>query len=214
MNIIPIKTAQSESLSADLVATYIESLKMFQKENMKLKDKFSDLIEKLPDPKHLAKNMSNEEIKIVFETVSFLWNKITGKDIIEETHVEAAPESLSGNYWMVRNGIILHGLNHYSIIKTNAALLQTILDLNGFALQQYLSSPPDKLFFYIIKNGGIRMFADKANSKLYFQLSEDTYAKWGRHKIKKYDFREKIVKIINDKNEYKGWKSGVEIRLT
>lgn len=203
-----------EAVSAELLATYIESLHAFKRDNPKLKDKFVDLIENLPSSQKVVKDMSNEEIKILYETVSYVWTKITGKDIIEETHITTAPESLSGVYWMIKNGVLLHGNNHYTIVKQNSQLFQSLLNLNGFALEQYLCSHPNKLINYIIKNGAIRIMADKNRSQIFFQLSEATYAKWGKDKIKKYDFRDKIVKIIDPKTEYKGWNSGVSIRLT
>ena len=44
-------------------------------------------------------------------------------------------------------------------------------------------------------------------------MSQNTYGKWGREKAKKYDFSLKIVRIIDFKTTYDGWKSGIPIKL-
>ena len=87
-----------------------------------------------------------------------------------------------------------------------------MLKINGFALQEYLGSRPNDLIKFIIDNGGVRMFVNK-NKKLYAQMSPETYGKWGRAKVKKYDFKLKAVKVIDLRAPYKGWKSGITIKL-
>ena len=196
----------------EVIATYVESLKMYQKDNPKLDKEYIRLIEKLPAPQQIKREFSTEECKILYETVGYLWRKITGQDIITEINTKHGPETLLGNYWMIKNGVLLQGVNHFSVVKQNASLFSTLLNLNGFALQQYLSSPPQKLIRYIIENGGMRIFVDKGLNA-YFQMSEETYAKWGRAKVKGLDFKKKIVKIIDFKVPYKGWKNGISIRL-
>ena len=87
-----------------------------------------------------------------------------------------------------------------------------MLGLNMFTLQEYLSSDPDKLLFYIIKNGGVRMFIDK-DKKAFFQMTPQTYAEWGKERVRRYKFDHKIVRVIDVRADYKGWKSGVAVRL-
>ncbi|GAF77777.1 unnamed protein product, partial [marine sediment metagenome] len=65
---------------------------------------------------------------------------------------------------------------------------------------------------FILENGGVRLFVNK-NKKLYAQMSSTIYGKFGKKKIKKYDFPERIVRIIDFKAPYKGWKSGIAIKL-
>lgn len=196
----------------EIIATYVESLKLYLKDNPNIEEKMTELISKLPVPRQIKKDLSIEECKLVYETVGYLWKKITGQDIIKEVHSQDAPETLTGNYWMIKNGVLLQGVNHFSIIKQNASMFSSLLKLNGFALQQYLVSNPLKLIKYILENGGMRVFIDK-NNNAYFQLSEETYGKWGRAKIKSLDFNKKIVKIIDFKAPYNGWKSGVSVIL-
>ena len=54
-------------------------------------------------------------------------------DIIEESQLEKDPETLMGNYWMLNNGVLLHGINHYGIIKNNDNLFCSLLDINNSA---------------------------------------------------------------------------------
>ena len=207
-----IAIKDEEIPKADVLATYVESLKMYLKDNPKTEGKFADLINNLPNPIKIHKDFSIQECKILHETVAYLWRKITGKKIVDEVKIIEAPESLFGNYWMIKNGILLHGTNHFTIIKQNAQLIASLLKLNAFTLEQYLCSEPNKLIQFIIKNGGVRLFINK-NKKMQIQMSSKTYGKWGKKKIKKYDFSKKIVRIVDFKVPYEGWKSGIPIKL-
>jgi hypothetical protein len=207
------KVAKEEKfLDADASAQYIEALNLYAKEHPSLDKKYLLLIEDLPSPRKIRQDFSIEECKILFETIDYLWKKITGENIIQDKEIEKAPETLFGNYWLIKNGILLKGVNHYSIIKNNANLFCTLLNLNGMTLQEYLSNRPHKVIEFILNNGGIRMFVNK-DRKLYAQMSSNTYGKWGKNKIKKYDFKLKAVKIIDFKRPYDGWKSGITIKL-
>jgi len=195
----------------DVLATYVESLKMYLEDNS-INPKLADLIETLPSPTKIIKDFSYQECKILFETVNYLWRQITGGDIIDENKIYDKPETLFGNYWIMSNGVLLHGINHYSIVKQNTNLFSTLLNLNGFALQQYLAGDPHELIRYIIENGAVRVFVTK-DKRAYFQMSEDTYADWGKAKVKKYEFKPRIVRIIDFKSPYSGWTSGIAVKL-
>ena len=210
--ITKIAVNENDIPNPDILATYIESLKLFLKDNPSLDKKIAGAIKSLPSPRIVKRDYSEAENKILFETVDWAWRKITGKDIIKEQNVREAPESLRGNYWLLKNGILLHGTNHFSIVKQNTSLISTLLNLNGFALQENLCSRPNNLIKYIIKNGGVRLFVNK-NKVLYTQMSSETYGKWGKQKIKKLDFQKRIVKIIDFTAPFEGWKSGIKIKL-
>jgi len=75
-----------------------------------------------------------------------------------------------------------------------------------------MSTDPNKLLFYVIRNGGVRIFINK-DKTAYFQMSENTYGKWGRKKVKGLDFAKKIVKILDFNQNYTGWDSGIGIKL-
>ena len=180
------------------------------KHNTIVPERYVKLIQKLPSSRQVSKDMSEKECEILYETIEFLWRKITGNKIIPEKKIETAPESLSGNYWLMNNGILLHGINHYDIIKKNAQLISTLLNIGGMALQEYLSGHPDKLIWMIIKNGGARLFITK-DKRFYCQISPETFGKWGKKKLKKYDFSKKAIKIIDLNAPFEGWKSGIPI---
>ena len=193
------------------LAAYVKILKLYLKEN-ELAPNIKRLIKGLPSPRVIKTSLSWEECKIIFETINYLWKEILGKDILKEQCIEEAGQEYLGNYWIFKNGFILNGENHFTAIKRDSSLITTILGLNGISLQYYLSTNPDKLIRYILKNGGVRMFVNKDNNG-FFQMSEDTYAKWGRNKVRKYDLKSKTVKIIDFRVPYKGWKSGITIKL-
>ncbi len=203
---------EKEVLGPETTAQYVEALELYAQEHPNLDKKYADLISNLPSSRKIILDFSIEECKILYETIDYLWRKITGNHIIQEKEIIKAPESLSGNYWLIKNGILLKGVNHFTIIKQNASLFCSLLNLNGMALQEYLANKPHKVIGFILNNGGIRLFIDK-NKKLYAQMSSSTYGKWGKSKIKKYDFKLKAVKVIDFKRPYTGWKSGITIKL-
>ena len=57
------------------------------------------------------------------------------------------------------------------------------------------------------------MFQGQRKIKSYFQMNDQIYGEWGRNKVKKLDFKNKIVKLIDKKINYDGWKSGITIIL-
>ena len=196
----------------ETLGAYVDAIQLYYKDHPDVNNVIADQIQKLPSARKIRLDYSEEECKILFESVAYIWREITGQDIIEESKITKGEDAFTGNYWLLENGVILEGINHYSIIKQNATMFSTLLNVNGFALQHYLSSSPEKVIYFIIKNGGIRMLIRKDN-KGYFQLSERTYAQWGKSKIKTFDLREKIVKILDSKAPYQGWNSGIPIKL-
>ena len=193
------------------LATYVESLKLYSKSS-KVDPEIEKLIKNLPTPKNVQNLLSSAELRVIAETIRFLWQKIAGQDIIGESKMEKASEKLLGNYWMISNGILLSGPNHCTIIKKNMDLFISLLDIDAFAMHENLASNPNTLIKLIIDHGGIRIFVNK-NGKAFFQLSDSIYGKWGRKKIKKYDFKEKVVRVIDTSAPYNGWSSGIAIRI-
>ena len=206
---VPIK----DMPTPEILSTYIESIQTVAKEKGDvLPENLRHLIDRLPTPKNVRNEASFEECKILFETVAYLWRYLTGAEIVDQLKMHVKPETLQGSYWMVTNGLLFHGPNHCTIAKQNMDLLATMLKINPFVLHDYMSGDPNDLIACLIKNGGIRMFVSK-NRKAFFQMSESTYAKWGKAKVKTYDFRPRIVKIIDFKVPFKGWESGVEFKV-
>ena len=206
------KIAKEEVPDAKTLALYTETLKSYLRDVPDLSEEITEIIKSLPSPKKIKRDFSIKECEILFESIGYIWKKITGQKLIQENEIINPPETLFGNYWLINNGILLSGINHYGIIKQNTSLICALLKINGFALQEHLHSNPNNLIKFIIDNGGIRMFINK-DKKLYAQMSSETYGKWGRAKIKKYDFKKKIVKVIDLNAPYKGWKSGIAIIL-
>jgi len=203
-----IKTSNKYPNLEEILA-HVDSLKLYA-ENKDITPAIKCTIDNLPTSRQIQLHMSNEEIKILWETVDWLWKKITGKDIISESTIIEKPDTLIGNYWIFNKGILLSGINHYTIIKNNASFICSLLGINGFALQQYLHQDPNNLMKFIIDNGGIRMFV-RTNREMFAQLSPQTYRNWGKKKLKTYDFHKKILKLIGPNSKYNGWNSGIDI---
>lgn len=194
------------------VATYVESLKMILKEDGIKDPKVKRIVADLPSPNHVKRHMSHHEATVLFQSVRWAWKEITGTDLEEEAGFEAAPETLLGNYWMMKNGMLLHGVNHYVIIKRNISLFASLLDIDPFVIHQKLAAPPQELIKLIIDNGGLRIFVT-TDKRSYFQMNDQVYKNWGRAKVKGLDFGYKLVKLIDASTDYTGWKSGISIKL-
>lgn len=206
------KTKEKDIPTGDIVASYVESLKTLVSDEKVNNMSVKKVINSLPPPTKIRSELSKQEIAIVFESVRYAWKEVSGQDIIEENKIRRSPETLNGNYWMIKNGIILEGPNHFTIIRKHMDLLASLLNIDPFVIHEKMSGTPNGLIKTIIDNGGMRIFVNKAR-KAFFQLSDKTYSEWGRDKIKKYDFKDKIVKVIDSRQPYCGWESGVLILL-
>ena len=196
---------------ADTLAAYVESLKLHAKES-KLPLKLNNAIDALPSPSKIKRDLSEQESKILYETVGWAWHQITGKNIEDEIKVQKAPERLMGNYWMLKNGMLMEGINHFTIIKQNMTLFAVILGIDPFVLEAESCSNPDKMIQTAIANGAVRVFINK-NKDAYFQMTDSTYGDWARNRIKKLDFTNKTIKIVDLKQPYCGWESGIVVRI-
>jgi len=198
--------------SVNDIASYVESINLYLAEGQIQDEEIKKLISNLPSPQNIRKRLSEEEVRILFQTVGYIWKKITGHDIIEDSKIEAKPDILCGNYWMIQKGILLNGTNHFSIIKQNIDLFRSLLGINAFVIHEKIGSEPNALIKLILDHGGMRLFISK-DKRFYAQMTDETYGKWGRDKIKKYDFPKRIVKILDKTSPYKGWKSGITVIL-
>lgn len=113
---------------------------------------------------------------------------------------------------MLMNGILLNGPNHFTIVKKNMELFRALLDINAFVMHEKMASPPDELIKTVLDHGGMRIFINRDKSG-YFQMTDETYSKWGRGKVKKMDLKNKVVKVIDKSNPYRGWDSGIVVKL-
>jgi hypothetical protein len=198
--------------SVEDLASYVDSIKLYLSDNQVKDEELKQRILDLPSPQNIRKRLSEEEVKILFQTIGYIWKKITGHSIIEDSKVEQKPDILCGNYWMLQKGILLYGVNHYTIIKQNLDLFRSLLGINAFALHEKMASEPNALIKLVLDHGGMRIFVSK-DKRAYFQMADDTYGKWGKRKAKRYDFPKKIIKVIDKTAPYKGWKSGITVIL-
>jgi hypothetical protein len=199
--------------SGEALSLIIQTLKEYlrdNKNNSKVPEEWKDLISRLPSPRQVKMDFSHQECKVLYETLEYLWKNITKEKIIPDEEVIPAPEKLMGNYWMISNGILLEGINSYDILKRNSNIICSLLGLSMMTLQEYLCNKPNTLIKYILRNGGVRLFITK-DGRLYAQMSSEVYGKWGKAKIKKLDFKKKVIKVVDLKVEYNGWKSGISI---
>jgi len=201
-----------EDITANEVASYIEALNIAFSDGKINEPEVIAVLQSLPSAYHVKRYLSDEEAKIIFESVRWIWKEVSGKDITETFNFQPAKETLLGNYWMLKNGLLLHGINHYGMIKRNLNLVADVLDIDPFLLHQKLAGPPGNLIKLIIDNGGMRMFITE-DKRAYFQMNDQVYTNWGRKKVKSLDFKKKVVKLIDPSIQFTGWNSGITIKL-
>jgi len=212
MQIIAQHIKEEDYPSTDDIASYAEALKLYVMEGEIQDKELVRLVSNLPEPNVIRKRLSDQEARILFQTIGYVWKKITKKSIIEDSKVMAKPDTLEGNYWLLAKGILLNGVNHYSIIKQNFELFRTLLGINAFAMHEKLAAQPNELIKLILDHGGLRVFVSK-DKRAYFQLTDETYSKWGGKKIRKYAFKKKMVKLLDKTRPYRGWESGIYITI-
>jgi hypothetical protein len=169
-------------------------------------------IESLPSEYMIEHKLSDVEIHMLYKIIRNIWKKITGQEL-DNVKLEQDNEEkrlLSGNYWMLPGSILLAGFNHFSIAKKHKGIFCSVLGLNPWLFEKFIVSDPDKLIFYIISNGGIRMNVDKDHSIVICQTNEDSFP-WVRNKLMKMYHQTKVAKIIDLKSKYEGWKSGINM---
>lgn len=198
--------------SVEDIAAYAESLKLCLEDGSIKDEELKKLVKNLPSPVNISKRLSLEEVKILFQTIGYVWKKLTGRSLIEDSKVEAKKETLCGNYWIIKKGIILEGTNHYSIIKQNLELFRSLLGISGFAMHEKLSLEPNAIIKLVLDHGGVRLFVSE-DRRMYCQMTDTTYSEWAKNKIRKYDFNKKIVKVMDRSVPYKGWRSGLTVIL-
>lgn len=195
---------------ADLLATYIETLKMYVHEHPDTSNTLQQAIANLPSAVQVRRDMGLEEAKILYESVGWAWKELTGNDIVDIVKTKLAPHHIEDNYWILKNGVIITGENHFTAIKRNPNMFSMILGLDGLVLAGALASFPNKSIYKMIANGAIRAFVD-SKKNAYFQMTDTTYADWGRNTVVKLDFPKKIVKLVDTRQPYSGWKTGIVI---
>jgi hypothetical protein len=201
-----------EEVNADEVASYIETLNISLKNGDITNEEVVGVLHSLPSPEHVRRHLSDEEARILFESVRWVWKEVSGKDITETFNVVPATENLIGNYWMLKDGLLLHGVNHYGIIKRNLNLFSDLLGISSFLMHEKLSGKPSELIKLIIDNGGMRIFVT-TDRRAYFQMNDLVYTNWGRKKVKGFDFPKKIVKVVDPVTRFSGWNSGITLKL-
>ena len=201
----------SKYFPPDMLASYVEALKHELDWNSVGNDEVKKVVKNLPDPDRIRRDFSEQECRIVFESVHWAWKKLSGQDILTEIETLNHPEEISGNFWFLKDSIIFEGPNHFTIAKKNMDIFINLLNMESFVFHEKIASPPSELIHYVILNGGVRSHIK--NKKGYFQLTDDTYGKWAKKKIKSLDLNEKIVKLIDRRKPYKGWGNGIVIKV-
>lgn len=203
-----------ESVSPDILASYIESLCLHRGQHHdSMPKEIIRLIDNLPPRSFVIKKMDHIERDLLMQTVGHIWRKVTGNSIRSVDTKMATTDSgrLDGTYWMVPGGILVRGFNHFSAAKSHRDLLCSMLDINGFIFEaKVLEKDPHGLINLVLSHGGIRVAVDRNKSAVYMQTTEGSWP-WARDKLRKMYHKHKVARVIDRREPYKGWKSGVPV---
>ena len=191
----------------------INSILLYYNDHLaEIDKKLRKAIESLPSEYVVQNKMSDVEIHMLYKIVRNIWKEITGQDLdnVQLEHDDGEKKTLAGNYWMLPGSILLGGYNHFSIAKRHKGMFCSVLGLNPWVFEKFVASQPDKLIFYILSNGGVRMNVDKDNSVVMCQTSESSFP-WVRNKLMKMYHQTKVAKIVDLRATYEGWKSGINM---
>ena len=216
MNIL--KTAAGEGgkepVSPDILSSYIETLFLHRGRYHDALDKdVVRLIDNLPPRSYVTSRMDGIERELLMQTVGHIWRKVTGSSIREVDTRVATTDSgrLDGTYWMVPGGILVRGFNHFSAAKNHRGLLCGILGINGFVFEaKALEKDPHGLINLVLSHGGIRVAVDRGKSAVYMQTTEGSWP-WARDKLRRMWHKHKVARVIDRREPYRGWKSGVPV---
>ena len=205
---------KAETVSPDILASYIETLSLHRgRYRDSMSKELVRLIDNLPPRAYVTTRMDHIERDLLMQTVGHIWKKVTGNNIRDVDTRTATTESsrLDGTYWMVPGGILVRGFNHFSAAKSHRDLLCGILDINGFIFEaKALEKDPHELINLVLSHGGIRVAIDRKKSAVYMQTTEGSWP-WARDKLRKMYHKHKVARVIDRREPYKGWKSGVPV---
>ena len=97
MKINKIANREDKMPNGEEMALYVQTLKRYIIDNPNVDEELIELINKVPSPRKIRQDFSFQEIKILYETVEYLWKKITGGAIIPDKEIIKSPETLKGN---------------------------------------------------------------------------------------------------------------------
>ena len=205
----------SDEVSADVLSSYVETLSLFRGEygSTVTKD-ISKMIDNLPPRSFINSSMDSVERQLLFQTVGHIWKTLTGASIKETMGGRvnfSRDKNLDGNYWMMPGGILVGGFNHFAAAKNHRNLLCSILGINQFVFEaKALEKSPEELIRLVLTHGGIRVKIDRGNNQVFMQTSERSWP-WAREKARRMYHKKKMVKVLDARQPYKGWKSGVPV---
>lgn len=198
---------------ADLSA-FMESLALHRREQVSSIDSdIANAIDNFPSIYKLAE-MGDAELDLLQETISFCWKRVTGERLPRADDMTKTSNNifLDGPYWLLPGGVMVSGINHYSIAKKNKGLFCSLLNLNPLVFEQWLHADPNKVVERLILNGAVRTVVDRENNKVFCQTTEESWP-WVREKLSKMYHKIKIAKILDPTKPFKGWESGVPVRI-
>jgi hypothetical protein len=214
MSILKLSSDDKETVSPDILASYIETLSLHRGQHYESMPKeLVHLIDNLPPRAYVASRMDRVERELLMQTVGHIWKKVTGNNIRSVDTRIATTDShrLDGTYWMVPGGILIRGFNHFSAAKNHRDLLCGILGINGFVFEAtVLEKDPHGLINLVLSHGGIRVAINREKSAVYMQTTEGSWP-WARDKLKKMWHKHKVARVIDRRQPYRGWKSGVPV---
>jgi hypothetical protein len=208
-----VKIADMKVPEAEELAALADSIRLWSHDRgSEMPKPLLKMVNNLPSRYQILQVLGDTDRQILYQTVGHIWRKLTGQKLsdISDRRDTSSVEKLSGCYWMLPGGVMLHGLNHYSAAKRHRGAICAILRINPLVYEQKLNQGANEVIGMIVGRGGVRMLVDRAKDKVFVQTSERSWP-WARNKVSKMYHGEKVVKVLDLSKPYRGWTTGVPI---
>ena len=203
----PNKAPPPESLSA-----MIDSLRVFFADH---ESQFGKAEKRIVDnfpTKSRIDEMSEAEQDVVYRSVRHLWKEMSGKEPEFES-VGSEDKHLDGAYWMLPGGVLVSGFNHFMAARDNRMLVCSMLDINPLVFEKLISSKDvNGVIGLVIARGGVRVLISRDKHEVVMQTNESSWP-WVKGKLEKMYHKNKFAKVVDLKQPYEGWKSGITIKV-
>ena len=202
------KTPSPESLSA-----MIDSIKVFFSDHEHEFDKADKrIVESFPSKARILEDMDDSERDVMYRSVRHLWVKMTGKEPEFES-VGSSDKYLDGAYWMLPGGVLIAGYNHYMAARDNKFFICSMLDINPLIFEKLLlAGDVNGAIGIIVARGGVRVLINRGKKEVVMQTNEASWP-WVKGKLDKMYHKNKFAKVVDMKQPYEGWESGVTIKV-
>jgi len=209
-----VKADKKEAPDAEQIAACADALALYRSDHHQAMDKdLAKMIGNLPSRYRILREQDPVSLGILFDTIAYIWRKVTGKDVRDLVEAPASKSSeLDGCYWLLPGGLMIGGLNHFAAAKRHRGVICALLGIDRFDFERCMARKPDEVIGLIVSKGGVRVLVKRSDSSVFMQATESSWPV-AKRKISKLPHKVRTVKIVDLSVPYAGWSSGIPVSV-